>query len=129
VSAVIDFIYFVFLYVLRNIFSFATLKAIDDHSGMLLPGNPLHRIFANNTAYHDFHHQLRGAGCNYAQPFFVSWDRLMGTYVSAAIVRASHGGLEVVPAKKRRLVSARIFLGFARIFVSPGPSLFFESRI
>ena len=82
-------------------FSFATVKAIDDHSGMLLPGNPLHLVFANNTAYHDFHHQLRGAGCNYAQPFFVSWDRLMGTYVSVAIVRASHGGLEVVPAKRR----------------------------
>ncbi|KAL6635050.1 hypothetical protein ACP70R_027721 [Stipagrostis hirtigluma subsp. patula] len=83
-------------------FSFATLKAIDDHSGLLLPWDPLHALFGNNTAYHDVHHQLRGNRCNYAQPFFVAWDRIMGTYVPYAIVRAPHVGLEAVPAARKQ---------------------------
>ncbi|XBH76790.1 sphinganine C4-monooxygenase 1-like [Triticum dicoccoides] len=82
-------------------FSFATLKAVDDHSGVLVPGNPLHLLFRNNTAYHDVHHQVRGGRCNYAQLFFVAWDKLMGTYVPYEVVRAPHGGLEAVPLKKK----------------------------
>ncbi|KAM3239607.1 hypothetical protein ACQJBY_053353 [Aegilops geniculata] len=83
-------------------FSFATLKAVDDHSGVLVPGNPLHLLFRNNTAYHDVHHQIRGGRCNYAQLFFVAWDRLMGTYVPYEVVRAPHGGLEAVLLKKKK---------------------------
>ncbi|CAO2040856.1 unnamed protein product [Urochloa humidicola] len=85
-------------------FSFATLKAVDDHSGVLLPGNPLHLLFRNNTAYHDVHHQLRGSRCNFSQPFFVAWDRILGTYVPYAVVRAPHGGLEAVPAAAKKKI-------------------------
>lgn len=83
-------------------FSFATLKAVDDHCGVIVPGNPLHLLFRNNTAYHDVHHQVRGGRCNYAQLFFVAWDKLMGTYVPYKVVRAPHGGLEAVPLKKKK---------------------------
>ena len=82
-------------------FSFATLKAVDDHSGVLVPGKPLHLLFRNNTAAHAVHHQVRGGRCNYAQLFFVAWDKLMGTYVPYEVVRAPHGGLEAVPLKKK----------------------------
>ncbi|KAG8076354.1 hypothetical protein GUJ93_ZPchr0006g40997 [Zizania palustris] len=40
-------------------FSFATIKTVDDHCGLWLPGNILH-VFSNNSAYHDIHHQLYG---------------------------------------------------------------------
>ena len=54
-------------------FSFATIKTVDDHCGLWLPGNLFHVIFKNNTAYHDVHHQLYGNKYNYSQPFFVMW--------------------------------------------------------
>ncbi|XVE53247.1 hypothetical protein DITRI_Ditri02bG0188700 [Diplodiscus trichospermus] len=38
--------------------SFCAMKSVDDHCGLLLPGNPFHFFFTNNTAYHDLHHQL-----------------------------------------------------------------------
>lgn len=38
-------------------FSFATVKSVDIHCRLWLPGNPVHLIF-HNTAYHDIHHQL-----------------------------------------------------------------------
>ncbi|OMO79033.1 Fatty acid hydroxylase [Corchorus capsularis] len=41
-------------------FCFATIKTIDDHCGILFPGNPFHIFFWNNTAFHDVHHQLHG---------------------------------------------------------------------
>ncbi|XP_023542395.1 sphinganine C4-monooxygenase 2-like isoform X2 [Cucurbita pepo subsp. pepo] len=41
-------------------FSFATIKTVDDHCGLWIPGNPFHVFFRNNSAYHDFHHQLYG---------------------------------------------------------------------
>ncbi|CAA6665171.1 unnamed protein product [Spirodela intermedia] len=62
-------------------FSSATIKTVDDHCGLWLPGNPLHALFGNNSAYHDIHHQLYGSKCNFSQPFFVAWDRIMGTYM------------------------------------------------
>ncbi|RRT35213.1 hypothetical protein B296_00049449 [Ensete ventricosum] len=42
-------------------FSFATVKTVDDHCGLWLPGNLLHVFFSNNSAYHDVHHQLYGS--------------------------------------------------------------------
>ena len=30
-------------------FSFSTIKRVDDHCGLWLPGNPLHILFQNNT--------------------------------------------------------------------------------
>ncbi|KAL0358080.1 UNVERIFIED_CONTAM: Sphinganine C4-monooxygenase 1 [Sesamum calycinum] len=50
-------------------FSFATMKTVDDHCGLWLPGNPFHLFFKNNSAYHDIHHQLYGTKYNYSQPF------------------------------------------------------------
>ncbi|KAK9766598.1 Sphingolipid C4-hydroxylase sur2 [Basidiobolus ranarum] len=63
-------------------FTFSTIKTIDDHCGYSLPFDPLQRIFGNNVAYHDIHHQLYGLKSNYSQPFFTHWDRLLGTYIS-----------------------------------------------
>ncbi|THU69818.1 hypothetical protein C4D60_Mb08t18420 [Musa balbisiana] len=62
-------------------FSFATVKTVDDHCGLWLPGNLLHAFFRNNSAYHDVHHQLNGSKYNFSQPFSVTWDRIMGTYM------------------------------------------------
>uniref|UniRef100_A0A0E0N083 aldehyde oxygenase (deformylating) n=1 Tax=Oryza rufipogon TaxID=4529 RepID=A0A0E0N083_ORYRU len=80
--------------------AFATVKGIDDHCGLLVPWNPLHAAFANNTAYHDVHHQLSGGRRNFSQPFFVVWDRLLGThagYTVTARERNNGGGLEAKP--------------------------------
>ncbi|TVU11368.1 hypothetical protein EJB05_44952, partial [Eragrostis curvula] len=62
-------------------FSFCTVKAIDDHCGLMLPWNLFHRFFWNNTAYHDLHHQMRGGLYNFSQPFFVMWDKIFGTHM------------------------------------------------
>ncbi|KAK1260173.1 Sphinganine C(4)-monooxygenase 2 [Acorus gramineus] len=81
-------------------FTFATIKGIDDHCGMMLPWNPFHLLFGNNAAYHDVHHQLSGGKCNYAQPFFVMWDKVFGTYVPYSIEKRKDGGFEARPGKK-----------------------------
>lgn len=76
-------------------FVFATVKGIDDHCGLLVPWNPLHAVFGNNTAYHDVHHQLGGGRRNFSQPFFVVWDRLLGTHAGYTVQERNGGGLEV----------------------------------
>ncbi|ORY03604.1 hypothetical protein K493DRAFT_311640 [Basidiobolus meristosporus CBS 931.73] len=68
-------------------FTFSTIKTVDDHCGYNLPFDPLQRIFANNVAYHDIHHQLYGLKMNYSQPFFTHWDRLLGTYISPSEIK------------------------------------------
>ncbi|CAH9137898.1 unnamed protein product [Cuscuta epithymum] len=73
-------------------FSLATLKAVDDHCGMWLPGNPFRLLFNNNSAYHDIHHQLRGNKFNYSQPFFVMWDQIFGTYIPYKVEKMRDGG-------------------------------------
>jgi len=60
------------------LFVFSTLKTVDDHCGYTLPFDPL-QLFGNNADYHDIHHQVVGIKSNFAQPFFVHWDILMGT--------------------------------------------------
>ncbi|WEW58146.1 Sphingolipid C4-hydroxylase sur2 [Emydomyces testavorans] len=55
-------------------FTFATLKTVDDHSGFLLPWDPLQMFTDNNASYHDIHHQSWGM-----KPFFSFWDRVFGT--------------------------------------------------
>ncbi|XP_023542394.1 sphinganine C4-monooxygenase 2-like isoform X1 [Cucurbita pepo subsp. pepo] len=72
-------------------FSFATIKTVDDHCGLWIPGNPFHVFFRNNSAYHDFHHQLYGSKYNFSQPFFVMWDRIFGTYMPYSEKRAGAG--------------------------------------
>ena len=81
-------------------FSFATLKTVDDHCGLWLPGNPFHFVFGNNSAYHDIHHQLYGNKYNFSQPFFVMWDKILGTYMPFSLEKRSSGGLEARPIKE-----------------------------
>ncbi|GAV79663.1 FA_hydroxylase domain-containing protein [Cephalotus follicularis] len=80
-------------------FSFATIKTVDDHCGLWLPGNLFHVFFKNNTAYHDIHHQLYGSKYNFSQPFFVLWDRILGTYMPYSLEKREGGGFEAQPIK------------------------------
>lgn len=57
----------------------STIKTVDDHCGYAFPWDPLQKITANNAAYHDIHHQSWGIKNNFSQPFFIVWDRMMGT--------------------------------------------------
>lgn len=78
-------------------FSFATVKTVDDHCGLWIPGNLFHAFFSNNSAYHDIHHQLYGTKYNFSQPFFVMWDKIMGTYMPYSLETRKEGGLEARP--------------------------------
>lgn len=60
-------------------FTFSTIKTVDDHCGYAFPWDPLQHFTSNNAAYHDIHHQSWGIKSNFCQPFFVFWDRLLGT--------------------------------------------------
>ncbi|XP_078169948.1 sphinganine C4-monooxygenase 1-like [Carex rostrata] len=80
-------------------FSFATIKTVDDHCGVWLPINILHLFFANNSAYHDVHHQLYGTKYNFSQPFFVTWDKILGTYMPYSLEKRKEGGFEARPIK------------------------------
>ncbi|XVE53249.1 hypothetical protein DITRI_Ditri02bG0188900 [Diplodiscus trichospermus] len=82
-------------------FSFATIKSVDDHCGFWLPGNLFHIFFNNNSAYHDVHHHLYGGKYNFSQPFFVTWDRIMGTYMPYSLEKRAEGGFEARPLKKK----------------------------
>ncbi|KAG0503839.1 hypothetical protein HPP92_003911 [Vanilla planifolia] len=81
-------------------FSFATVKTVDDHCGLWLPFNLLQLLFHNNSAYHDIHHQLYGTKYNFSQPFFVTWDKLLGTHMPYMLVKRKEGGFESRPVKK-----------------------------
>lgn len=60
-------------------FGVSTLKTVDDHGGYRLPWSPFQMVFPNCAEYHDIHHQVWGIKSNYSQPFFVFWDRILGT--------------------------------------------------
>lgn len=81
-------------------FSFATIKTVDDHCGLWLPGNLFQKIFKNNSAYHDVHHQLYGNKYNFSQPFFVMWDKILGTYMPYSLEKREGGGFESRPCKE-----------------------------
>ncbi|KAK9477701.1 fatty acid hydroxylase superfamily-domain-containing protein [Lipomyces japonicus] len=66
-------------------FSFSTLKTVDDHCGYALPFDPLQIIFQNNAAYHDIHHQRFGIKTNFSQPFFIVWDKWLGTQYAGTV--------------------------------------------
>ncbi|CAD6230539.1 unnamed protein product [Miscanthus lutarioriparius] len=83
-------------------FVFATVKGVDDHCGVAAPWNPFHAAFRNNTAYHDVHHQRGGGRVNFSQPFFVVWDRLLGTHAPYALRQRHGGGLQVRAFNKDR---------------------------
>ncbi len=78
-------------------FSFATVKSVDVHRRLWLPGNPVHLIF-HNTAYHDIHHQL-SSKYSYSQPFFVTWDKLLGTSIPFVLQKRADGGFEARPLR------------------------------
>ncbi|KAJ0987412.1 hypothetical protein J5N97_005768 [Dioscorea zingiberensis] len=80
-------------------FSFAAIKGIDDHCGLWLPGNIFHIFFWNNTAYHDVHHQLYGNKYNFSQPFFITWDKILGTYMPYTLEKREGGGLQAKPKR------------------------------
>ncbi|XWS34097.1 hypothetical protein CRYUN_Cryun21dG0010300 [Craigia yunnanensis] len=80
-------------------YAFVTIKNVDDHCGIMLPGNPFHIFFTNNTAYHDLHHQLYGGKYNFAQPFFVMWDRILGTHMPYSLEKRAEGGFDIRPTK------------------------------
>jgi sphinganine C4-monooxygenase len=81
-------------------FSFATIKTVDDHCGLCLPWNPFHWVFYNNSAYHDVHHQLHGTKFNFSQPFFIVWDKWLGTYMPFSLEKRPEGGYIARPVKK-----------------------------
>lgn len=56
------------------LFTFATMKTVDDHCGYRFPFDPFQILFPNNALYHDIHHQNWGFRFNYSQPFFTFWD-------------------------------------------------------
>lgn len=76
------------------LFTFATMKTIDDHCGYALPFDPFQIIFPNNAVYHDIHHQQFGLKTNFAQPFFTFWDNVFGT---------NFKGFEEYQKKQRRV--------------------------
>ncbi|XP_039115148.1 sphinganine C4-monooxygenase 2-like [Dioscorea cayenensis subsp. rotundata] len=76
-------------------FSFATIKSLDLHSGLYIPWNPLQALFFNNCAFHDTHHQLKGHRHNFSQPFFISWDKILGTYMPYSVEERTGGGFEI----------------------------------
>ncbi|SJX61560.1 related to SUR2-sphingosine hydroxylase [Sporisorium reilianum f. sp. reilianum] len=67
------------------LFTFSTVKTVADHGGYAFPWylDPLHLVFPNCAEYHDVHHQMTGLRYNYSQPFFVHFDVLFGTRISA----------------------------------------------
>ncbi|KAK9469571.1 fatty acid hydroxylase superfamily-domain-containing protein [Lipomyces arxii] len=80
-------------------FTFSTLKTVDDHCGYSLPFDPLQVFFQNNAAYHDIHHQQFGIKTNFSQPFFIVWDKWLGTQYTGK--RTFHpGDHDKKPVKK-----------------------------
>ncbi|XP_039115051.1 sphinganine C4-monooxygenase 1-like [Dioscorea cayenensis subsp. rotundata] len=76
-------------------YSFAIIKNLDVHSGLYFPWNPLQGFFPNNCAFHDTHHQLKGQKYNFSQPFFLSWDLILGTYRPFTVEKRKEGGFQV----------------------------------
>ncbi|KAF3450403.1 hypothetical protein FNV43_RR06484 [Rhamnella rubrinervis] len=81
-------------------FSFGTIKLVDDHYRLWLHDNPFHIFFTNNLAYHDVHHQLYGTKYNFSQPFFVMWDKILGTHMPCSLKKRTDGGFETRPLKE-----------------------------
>ncbi|XP_044361067.1 sphinganine C4-monooxygenase 1-like [Triticum aestivum] len=60
-------------------FTLCTVKGVDDHCGLWLPGN------------------LRSSRYNFSQPFFVTWDKVFGTHMPYVVEHRPQGGLHVRP--------------------------------
>ncbi|ODQ81022.1 hypothetical protein BABINDRAFT_160441 [Babjeviella inositovora NRRL Y-12698] len=61
------------------LYTFATLKTVNDHCGYALPWDVFRMVFPNNSVYHDIHHQMWGIKHNFSQPFFCFWDKFTNT--------------------------------------------------
>ncbi|ODV94742.1 hypothetical protein PACTADRAFT_50605 [Pachysolen tannophilus NRRL Y-2460] len=61
------------------LYTFSTLKTVDDHCGYAFPWDLFQIIFPNNSIYHDIHHQHFGIKNNFSQPFFTFWDKWFKT--------------------------------------------------
>ncbi|GMG28256.1 unnamed protein product [Ambrosiozyma monospora] len=61
------------------LYTFSTMKTVDDHCGYSLPFDLFQLLFPNNSIYHDIHHQHFGVKYNFSQPFFTFWDTWFGT--------------------------------------------------
>lgn len=61
------------------LYTFSTMKTVDDHCGYALPWDPFQILFPNNATYHDIHHQNFGIKTNFSQPFFIFWDKIFNT--------------------------------------------------
>ncbi|THV00510.1 hypothetical protein K435DRAFT_657037, partial [Dendrothele bispora CBS 962.96] len=61
------------------LFTVSTFKTVDGHCDYKLPFDPLQLMSGNNADYHDIHHQQIGIKSNFARPFFIHWDVLLGT--------------------------------------------------
>ena len=61
------------------LYTFATMKTVDDHCGYRLPFDLFQILFPNNSVYHDIHHQMWGIKSNFSQPFFTFWDIFSNT--------------------------------------------------
>ncbi|MQL87817.1 hypothetical protein Taro_020362 [Colocasia esculenta] len=71
-----------------------TLKGVDDHCGLWLPGSPTSRL-CNNGAMHAVHHQHHGIKSNYSVYFLVTWDKLFGTYMPYSVEEREGGGYQL----------------------------------
>jgi sphinganine C4-monooxygenase len=80
------------------LYTFSTMKTVDDHCGYALPWDIFQRIFPNNSIYHDIHHQMFGIKYNFSQPFFVFWDTLCGT---------TYHGIDEYKAKQKEITIAK----------------------
>ncbi|KAF7294495.1 Sphingosine hydroxylase [Mycena kentingensis (nom. inval.)] len=75
------------------LFTIATFKTVDDHCGYRFPYDPLQMMSKNNADYHDIHHQKIGIKSNFAQPFYVHWDYLLGTQMTRSEMEARRAKL------------------------------------
>jgi sphinganine C4-monooxygenase len=92
-------------------FTGSAIKTVDDHCGYALPFDPLQRLFPNNAGYHDIHHQSWGIKTNFSQPFFIFWDRCLGTMwegdVSARYEKARHAAQQKLEQEKDNATIAK----------------------
>ncbi|CAM0874718.1 unnamed protein product [Alopecurus aequalis] len=77
--------------------SLCNIKGIDNHCGLCLMPRRLQSLW-NGAAHHGVHHMPRGIRYNFSNLFFVTWDRVFGTYMPYAIEERPGGeGLMLRP--------------------------------
>lgn len=85
------------------LYTFATMKTVDDHCGYSFWFDPFQRLFPNNSIYHDIHHQHFGIKYNFSQPFFTFWDRVFGTRFTATDAYLDKNGKMTLSGYKKFL--------------------------